>query len=72
MNRTINKRNKSGFKGITWHEFSQSWHAKIKKDYITYSLKYYKNPIDAAKAYDEAALELFGEFARTNKMMGLL
>lgn len=33
---------------------------------------YYENPIDAAIVYDNAAIELHGEFAVTNKKLGLL
>ena len=32
----------------------------------------YEDKIEAAKAYDQAAIKYFGEFACTNKDLGLL
>jgi len=65
-NKKKSKSNTSGFKGVYWHEQQKKWFSSIghkgKQIYIGMFLS--KN--DAAKAYDEAAIECFGEFARTN------
>lgn len=64
--------NTSGFKGISFHKYSGLWHSRIMVEGKTISLGYYKNKIEAAKAYDEAVLKYHGEFALTNAMLGLL
>lgn len=58
--------NKSGYKGVNWHKRDKIWYASICLNYKKYSLGYFKNKIEAAKAYDKRALELFGEFANLN------
>ena len=60
------------FKGVSWHKYVGRWQATIvPSGSIKKHLGYFSNEIDAAKVYDKKALELFGEFALTNKMMGL-
>lgn len=56
----------SRYKGVSWFNITKKWRAYIKKNNVFTSLGYYINEIDAAKAYDKAAKELFGEFACTN------
>ena len=67
-----NRKNKSkcGFKGV--HICRDKF-----KDEIQSNLKYiylglFNTAQEAAQAHDEAAIKLNGEFALTNKMMGLL
>jgi HNH endonuclease/AP2 domain len=57
---------KSGYKGVAWDAVKQKWKARIGHNLSSISLGYFDQPIDAAKAYDKAARELRGEFARTN------
>jgi hypothetical protein len=64
--------NASGFKGVTWHGQRNKWRAQLERDGKHISLGLYFTPEDAARAYDRAALELFGEFALTNLGLGLL
>ena len=65
-NRGKNKNNTTGYKGVTWNKARNKYVAKIKKNGKTIYLGYYDTAIEAALAYDEAALRLHGEFARTN------
>lgn len=63
----LHAHNTTGYKGV--YRFSRGnkrWRASITFNDKQLSLGYYDNPIDAAKAYNAKALELFGEFARLN------
>lgn len=70
-NRGMLRSNSSGYKGVSiqgrfgWRYAIRAGGKRIQKSGFT-------TPRDAALAYDEKALELHGEFAKTNKMMGLL
>jgi len=51
---------------VGWHKKTKKFVARITyKGKIT-SLGYYDDEIEAAKAYDKKAKELFGEFAYLN------
>jgi AP2 domain. len=58
--------NKSGFKGVSWKANSRAWVAQIKRGDKSHHLGLFSDPEEAARAYDAAAVELFGEYARTN------
>lgn len=64
--------NTSGYKGVWWNKLRNKWGSQIKINRKKIHLGLFLDPKDAARAYDKKALELFGEFAFTNKMMGLL
>ena len=56
----------SRFKGITRCKKTGKWVVRLWKDGIHYYFGYFVNEEDAARAYDTAAREHFGEFALTN------
>lgn len=56
----------SRFKGVYRHKASGRWHAQINAGGNHRSLGYFSDETDAALAYDTAAREEFGEFARLN------
>ena len=68
MNKSMQKNNTSGFRGVYWSKIVSKWMAYIKKNGKRYHLGYYINIYDAAKAYNLAADKMFGEFARFNKI----
>lgn len=71
-----NQRPRSGgtsrFKGVSWSEDRQKWLAQIKIGDKRRNLGRFLNEEEAARTYDRAASEAFGEFAFTNVMAGLL
>lgn len=72
-NRRNNKKfsnNTSGHKGVSWDKVNQKWRAYIVVNYRQTHLGYFTDVEEAAKAYDEAAIRLHGEFKSTNKEMG--
>lgn len=73
VGKTLSKRSSTGLKGVTHRKgLPKPWKAQIATKGRKYSLGYFTNPKDAARAYDLAAQRFFGEHARTNASMGLL
>jgi len=60
----------SPYKGVTRRLKAKSnpWKAKIRQGNKTKHLGVYPTEIEAAQAYNKAAIELFGEFACLNKL----
>jgi hypothetical protein len=56
----------SKYKGVSWSKRRKKWRVRTHIDYRCYYLGYFEDEIEAAMAYDKAALEMFGEFARIN------
>ncbi len=56
----------SKYKGVFWYKRHSKWNAYISFNKKRLHLGYFENEIDAAKAYDKKAKELFGEFALSN------
>lgn len=65
-NVTTPTRNKTNYKGLWWCPSIKKWGVGIKCKGVRYHVGFYGRPIDAARAYDQAALALHGEFARLN------
>jgi len=65
-NARIRRDNTSGFKGVASDRTSGKFVAQIRHEGRRVKLGYFKSASDAARAYDEAALRLFGDFARLN------
>lgn len=65
-NREKYHRNTTGYKGVFRHPSTQKWRAMITVNGKCVHIGYFHDIEDAARAYDHAACEYFGEFARTN------
>lgn len=65
-NRRAQSNNASGYSGVFLNRVSNKWQAYIVVDRHTRYLKRFDTPEEAARAYDGAARQLFGEFARLN------
>jgi hypothetical protein len=65
-----NSRPRSGgtskYKGVHWHKARKKFCARIHFNKKSIHIGYFKDEIEAAKAYDKKAKELFGEFAYLN------
>ena len=57
---------KSPYRGIFWDNHRAKWKAEITVNGKRVRLGTYAHPADAARAYDRAAREAFGEFASLN------
>lgn len=57
---------RSKYKGVYFYKPYSNWRAQIQIDGVMKFIGYYPCEESAAKAYNEAALKYFGEFARLN------
>lgn len=57
---------KSRFKGVWWKTDVNKWVAEIRVNGQAYKLGSYPTELAAARAYDQAAIEFHGQFARLN------
>lgn len=61
-------KNMWGYKGVAARIKGKSWHARIKVNGKTVHLGHFDSIIAAARAYNDAALHYFGEFACLNDL----
>jgi hypothetical protein len=56
----------SKYRGVSWHSQNKKWRVQISVNKKTTTVGCFDDEIEAAKAYDAAARDCFGEFASTN------
>ena len=74
QNQKLHRNNTTGFKGVSVQHYKTGpvYVASIRDNRTMRRLGRFNCPINAAKAYDRAALEYHGAFAVTNKDLGLI
>jgi hypothetical protein len=58
----------SDFKGVFYNKQNNNWRCRIQLHGAVKEVGSFKNERDAAEAYNRAAVELFGEFAKLNDL----
>ncbi len=66
FNRRRIKKGNSSYKGVTFEKNESRWRARIQHKEKVYCIGSFKTEVDAAKAYDAKAKELYKEFAHLN------
>lgn len=64
--RLKSRNNRSGYIGVCWDSGNQKWRATIHHNYQPYHLGLFLCKIEAAKAYNKKAIELYGDKANIN------
>ena len=67
MNSNKQLNTSSKYKGVCFHKQNKKWKAQIQLNNKKIHIGYYDGEIDAARAYNTKAVELFGEYACLNK-----
>lgn len=68
MNTRARKGCRSRFKGVCWRTDWRGWKARITAGGKVHHLGLFKTEEEAARAYNDAARRLHGQFARLNEM----
>lgn len=69
QNRSNSKKNinkSSIYKDVCWYKITQKWISQITTNKKVINLGYFINELDAALAYNKAAIKYFGEYAKLN------
>ena len=61
--------NKSGFKGVYWGKGTRRWRAVITVNKKRKHLGVFHSRLEAAWAYNQAAIEHYGKFAKLNVLL---
>jgi hypothetical protein len=67
-----NKQAHTIFKGVHFFKQIGRFAVRVRVNGAKKHVGYFDDPVDAARAYDRAAIQSYGEFARTNQMLGLI
>lgn len=71
-NRKITIGGTSQYKGVYWYKAKAKWRAQIYFQSKLILLGYFTEEDEAARAYNDRAVELFGEYARLNELSACL
>src|SRR5512145_1943639 len=71
-NQSLRCDNTSGFKGVVWHKRYEKWYTMISVNGKRKHIGCFSTASEAAVAYDRSVIEYYGEFALTNKKLGLI
>lgn len=58
--------NTSGYKGVSWDRRRSKWVVQIGYNGSAFKLGLFDDPVEAARAYNRAAVDTFGEYAWLN------
>lgn len=68
MNMKVNVRSTTGFRGVSRYPYGNKWRARIQVRRESIPLGYFDDIEDAVRAYNQAAIKYYGEFARLNSL----
>ena len=64
------RKTSSKYKGVHWRKDVKKWNARLSHKNKRIALGFFDSEEDAARAYNEKALEVWGEFANINNIEG--